>query len=176
MLLHYSTPSKRPGLFTFSLVSPQIRGSNPYPCGSLTYRIFLNIIYYTPDNAICQLLQIIGKPKTLTNTDLYNIIWSIVMERCPSGLRSRSWKPVILQGTVGSNPTLSAKFMSYMEKYSSWWRGAPAKGVGRVTGARVRIPLSPPKHTQLFFECVFCLYQTLKLNLIFLYHFWFSCI
>ena len=32
---------------------------------------------------------------------------------------------------------------SGMEKYSSGWRGAPAKGVGRVTGARVQIPLSP---------------------------------
>ena len=32
-----------------------------------------------------------------------------------------------------------------MEKYSSWWRGAPAKGVGRVTGAGVRVSSSPPK-------------------------------
>ena len=31
------------------------------------------------------------------------------MERCPSGLRSWSWKPVIPHGTVGSNPTLSAR-------------------------------------------------------------------
>ena len=30
-----------------------------------------------------------------------------------------------------------------MQKYSSWWRGAPAKGVGRSRGARVQIPLSP---------------------------------
>ena len=30
-----------------------------------------------------------------------------------------------------------------MEKYSRGRRGAPAKGVGRATGARVRIPLSP---------------------------------
>ncbi len=29
------------------------------------------------------------------------------------------------------------------EKYSRGRRGAPAKGIGRVTGARVRIPLSP---------------------------------
>ena len=28
------------------------------------------------------------------------------------------------------------------QKYSRGWRGAPAKGVGRVTGARVQIPLS----------------------------------
>lgn len=32
-----------------------------------------------------------------------------------------------------------------MEDYSSGWRGAPAKGVGRVTGARVQIPDPPPK-------------------------------
>ena len=31
-----------------------------------------------------------------------------------------------------------------MEKYSRGRRGAPAKGVGRETGARVQIPLSPP--------------------------------
>ena len=31
------------------------------------------------------------------------------------------------------------------EKYSRGRRGAPAKGVGRVTGARVQIPLSPLK-------------------------------
>ena len=29
------------------------------------------------------------------------------------------------------------------EKYSRGWRGAPAKGVGQVTGARVQIPSSP---------------------------------
>ena len=31
----------------------------------------------------------------------------------------------------------------FMEKYSRGRRGAPAKGVGRSRGARVRIPLSP---------------------------------
>ena len=33
----------------------------------------------------------------------------------------------------------------HLEKYSSGGRGAPAKGVGRVTGARVQIPPSPFK-------------------------------
>ncbi len=33
----------------------------------------------------------------------------------------------------------------YMEMYSRGRRGAPAKGVGRVTGARVQISPSPPK-------------------------------
>ena len=31
-----------------------------------------------------------------------------------------------------------------MEKYSRGRRGAPAKGVGQETGARVQIPPSPP--------------------------------
>ncbi len=31
-----------------------------------------------------------------------------------------------------------------MEKYSRGRRGAPAKGVGRVTGAKVQILSSPP--------------------------------
>ena len=30
-----------------------------------------------------------------------------------------------------------------LEKYSRGRRGAPAKGIGRVTGARVQIPPSP---------------------------------
>ena len=34
-------------------------------------------------------------------------------------------------------------YRKYLEKYSSGRRGAPAKGIGRETGARVRIPLSP---------------------------------
>ena len=39
-------------------------------------------------------------------------------------------------------------------------RGAPAKGVGRETGARVRIPPSPPTQMQmstLVGVCIFCL-------------------
>ena len=32
----------------------------------------------------------------------------------------------------------------FKEKYSRGRRGAPAKGVGRETGARVQIPPSPP--------------------------------
>ena len=31
-----------------------------------------------------------------------------------------------------------------MEQYSRGWRGAPAKGIGRVTGARVQISPAPP--------------------------------
>ena len=51
---------------------------------------------------------------------------------------------------VSSNLTPSANFTTKrikiltVEKYSSWWRGAPAKGVGRETVARVQISPSPP--------------------------------
>ena len=47
---------------------------------------------------------------TITLLLIIGPIWynNTVMERCPSGLRSWSWKPVMLNGTVGSNPTLSA--------------------------------------------------------------------
>ena len=44
-----------------------------------------------------------------------------------------------------------------MEDYSSGWRGAPAKGVGRVTGARVQIPDPPPKASNNFVRCFFVL-------------------
>ena len=45
------------------------------------------------------------------------------------------------RSVVGSSPTCGA---IYMGKYSSGSRGAPAKGIDRVSGARVRIPPSPP--------------------------------
>ena len=37
----------------------------------------------------------------------------------------------------------SRSWQGHEEKYSSGRRGAPAKGVGRETGARVQIPPSP---------------------------------
>ena len=40
------------------------------------------------------------------------------MERCPSGLRSWSWKPVMRQRTVGSNPTLSARIIKASELFA----------------------------------------------------------
>ena len=43
-----------------------------------------------------------------------------------------------------------------MEMYSSGRRGAPAKGVGRVTGAVVQIHSSPPKQKRQVFTCLFC--------------------
>ena len=58
------------------------------------------------------------------------------MERCPSGLWSWSWKPVMPQGTGGSNPSLSAKKFNIAPTIHPWRstqvavRGSPAKGVG----------------------------------------------
>lgn len=46
------------------------------------------------------------------------------------------------------------------EKYSRGRRGAPAKGVGRETGARVQIPLSP-----LFFPNETCCEKQQKIKL-----------
>ena len=44
-----------------------------------------------------------------------------------------------------------------METYSRGWRGAPAKGVDRATGARVQIPLTPPfKKKDYFSLFLFC--------------------
>ena len=58
-------------------------------------------------------------------------IWynNTVMERCPSGLRSWSWKPVTPQGAVGSNPTLSATLESPLGLICTPFTGQPVKGV-----------------------------------------------
>ena len=40
--------------------------------------------------------------------------------------------------------TTNVKIDKYSESYSRGWRGAPAKGVGRVTGAVVQIHSTPP--------------------------------
>ena len=91
-------------------------------------------------------------------------------------MSERLKEPVLKTGdvraSVGSNPTLSSTFLNivvskhasdnrfgsvgrvcvlFMEKYSRGRRGAPAKGVGRVTGARVQIPPFPPKILCTFF-------------------------
>ena len=42
-----------------------------------------------------------------------------------------------------------------MEKYSRGRRGAPAKGVGRETIARVQIPPSPPSETDKNKKCFY---------------------
>ena len=44
----------------------------------------------------------------------------------------------------------------HLEMYSSWWRGAPAKGVGWETGARVRVSPSPPNHCDKIDVQAFC--------------------
>ena len=48
------------------------------------------------------------------------------------------------------------------EKYSSGWRGAPAKGVDRLRGARVQIPPSPFSFRRYFFMPLNSKMHTLK--------------
>lgn len=57
-----------------------------------------------------------------------------------------------------------------MEKYSSGRRGAPAKGVGRVTGARVQIPLSPPRKHLTILLGVFIFFIIIVKSIIDKYH------
>ena len=84
-------------------------------------------------------IRTIKRKKGLTKSSGYSIIGfagSSRLERWPSGLWRWSWKPVIPQGTGGSNPSLSAIFygefhsVSVMQKYPRGRRGSPAKGVG----------------------------------------------
>ena len=48
------------------------------------------------------------------------------------------------------------------EKYSSGWRGAPAKGVDRLRGARVQIPPSPFTILKIFFFMRFIFEKTFE--------------
>ena len=67
-------------------------------------------------------------------------------------ITERSWKPSYLYGYRGfESHSLRHFFYPKIEKdvtkeqYSSWCRGAPAKGVGRLNpGARVRVSPAPP--------------------------------
>ena len=54
----------------------------------------------------------------------------------------------------------------FLEKYSSGRRGAPAKGVGRVTGAEVQIFSSPPNKMGHFLVSFFILFGGEDLNFI----------
>ena len=72
-------------------------------------------------------------------------------ERYRSGRNGAVLKTVWVQAHVGSNPTLSASIYSIIaysflirRSTQAGRRGAPAKGVGRGTDARVQIPPSPP--------------------------------
>lgn len=49
------------------------------------------------------------------------------------------------------------KICFYLERYPSWWRGGPAKTVGRNRVARVRVSSSPPTDTAESFSAVFFL-------------------
>ncbi len=55
--------------------------------------------------------------------------------------------------------TTESPFTNFaLEKYSRGRRGAPAKGVGRETGARVQIPPSPPEKAPHFRAGLFTLF------------------
>ena len=59
-----------------------------------------------------------------------------------------------------------------METYSRGWRGAPAKGVGRETGARVQIPPSPPKrinHINAWISSVYTVFISITINSVYLF-------
>ena len=54
---------------------------------------------------------------------------SIVEERWSSWFKAPVLKTGDAQASVGSNPTLSASFITGLRKYPSGRRGSPAKGV-----------------------------------------------
>ena len=62
MKLRYSAPWIRRGLFYLLIVSPLLRGSNPYPNGSLTYRDDLLYLHTNPGVGFCQ--TIFGESST----------------------------------------------------------------------------------------------------------------
>ena len=86
-------------------------------------------------------------------------------------ITERSWKPsygnvpwvrIPLSAPHTKCCSFSAAFWEFnninllpMQKYSSWWRGAPAKGVGRETGARVRVSPSAPRKKHLRKQVLF---------------------
>ena len=109
----------------------------------------------------------------LTRTVFFDIIFFVDTERCPSGLRSWSWKPVTRKCQEFESLPLRHFYImrvavvvrqqpSSMEKYSRGRRGAPAKGVGRETGARVQIPPSPPNKKDLLLQVFFICLKDLK--------------
>ena len=85
------------------------------------------------------------RKKLLTSTCIFGILFKQRLERCPSGLRSRSWKPVTPKGAVGSNPTFSVSsnnsmnwihFMNSAGEVPKWLKGLPWKGSRSLIAAR----------------------------------------
>ena len=62
----------------------------------------------------------------------------------------------LVTNRCGSSPILAKRYnftytsIVIKEKYSRGRRGAPAKGIGRETGARVQIPPSPPLNLKIW--------------------------
>ena len=89
--------------------------------------------------------------KVLTNSKLFVII--LKHHKC--GEMSERFKELVLKTSDSKEPrvriSVSPPIFFYIRKIFRLWRstqagrrGAPAKGVGRVTVARVQIPPSPP--------------------------------
>ena len=94
----------------------------------------------------------------MTNCDLFAIMFK--HHKC--GEMSERFKELVLKTSDSKEPrvriSVSPPIFFYIRKIFRLWRstqagrrGAPAKGVGRVTVARVQIPPSPPvKRANLF--------------------------
>ena len=94
--------------------------------------------------------------KILTNVYLHDIVNNVVKHggvsewfkelvlKTSDLARDQEFESLLLRHFVYYIMICFNKFHCFGE-ILKWWRGSPAKGVGRVTGARVQIPLSPPK-------------------------------
>ena len=104
----------------------------------------------------------------LTTNKSFAILIKSGLERCPSGLRSRSWKPVTRKSRGFESHSLRHFSLSteYAAERSTCRstqvaiRGSPAKGVDRETGARVRIPPSAPSRSKLCIACSDLFYKS----------------
>ena len=67
-----------------------------------------------------------------------------------------------VKASVGSNPTLSASFITGLRKYPSGRRGSPAKGVGRQKRREGSNPSFRAKKKALHFEVLFSFFRIKK--------------
>ena len=100
--------------------------------------------------------MIMQSKKILTNVYLHDIVNNVVKHggvsewfkelvlKTSDLARDQEFESLLLRHFVYYIMICFNKFHCFGE-ILKWWRGSPAKGVGRVTGARVQIPLSPPK-------------------------------
>lgn len=67
------------------------------------------------------------------------------VERCPSGLRNWSWKPATPQTSVGSNPTLTAKFLPGFPGFLFLWATQGNRLLYRI-GLCIQLERQKEKH------------------------------